>query len=816
MRSSRPTSRTRIVTGAMASILLATAASGADNALSADSIGSEAVALAAAPAALDPPASSGVVIERGEQGVPHITAPDYEKLAYGVAWAQAEDDLCRMAYLRLRVRGELAQTFGTGAPEDFGTSAFTDNVASDLYYRLLQHRGFPERGLTGEQAPSKQARASVRGFVRGYNDFIKHHPDSDPRCDGEPWIKPLTEREMWLFAHLYDDEEIDFSERLNAEPPGQAGSQVVARSAQISAPAGSAGDVNEHSQAIALGDRVTGEGAIVAYDPHTSPNTGIMARLTIPGQLDVFGRRGTHTPALWNGANANFSWALTYSRQQRRTIRRLTLAPGSQTSYVVDGETIPMGRDRVSVIVKEEDGKFSRRSHTFYTTMWGDVMVRGDGSRATDLPWTHETAYATDESAIAFTSQRLFDYHLDVQRAQSFADLRQAVARWGGYIDSQITGADTSGRAFFFGGVGAPNIDAQRQEQCLNDDRAQAIFEETGEPVLDGSTSDCVLPDEPGAFRPGTVGVAGIPQLQDRLYTANANNSHWLATRSRRLEGFNPFFTGPLYRERAPVSARARLIFSIAEELVRQAKTNGRPIDAKDVAHAFLDPRDGRTGPELAGVIAWCRDQDTVAASDGASIDVAEACDVLAHWDRRHRYDSHGGTLWRLFWAKLERRFTDSTLPVSTPFSVDDPSNTPRGLRFTPEVKTAFADAVQAIQQADLPLDVPVGDTLRFVRAGTDGPEFPGRGCQGRYAGLLGCNVSVTISPDQRDQVFQQTDGTGTMGAFVAQLRPGGPATVEYYTPLQVKNPNSPWYWSNIKLYYSEMRTSTLQIQQPG
>lgn len=760
--------------------------------------------------AFNPPDRS-VVITRGQQGVPHITAPNYEKLAYGLAWTLAEDNLCEVAFNRLKVRGELAQTFGPKPPKAFGKNSFkNDNVASDFYYRLLHHRGFPGRGLTGPRAPSRRAWASVRGFVRGYNDFLKHHRDSDPRCAGETWLKPLTKREVWLFAHSYDDWEFDFRERLNANPPEGPGSLISAFPAATAVTANLAGSVSEHSQALAFGAQVTGGGAIVAYDPHTrEDDLSGFARITIPGRLDVFGHRLRFSPALYAGANANFSWTLTASHQQRRTFRRLTLMPGSPTSYVIDGKTIAMGHDRVTVTVKEADGTLSRRSKTFYTTVWGDVLVRGDGSQVTDLPWTRETAYSSDEGAINATSQRLFDYHIDINRAQSFADLRKLVFRWGGFLDSHITGADTSGQAFFFGPAGVPNIDFQRQERCINTVRAKKILEVTGEPVLDGSTKQCVLPDQAGAFRPGTVGVTGIPQLQDRLYTFNANNSHWLVTQSNRLEGFNPFFTNPSRAERRPISPRARLILSIAEELVRHAEGSGRPIDVKDVARAFLTPRDFRAVYDLERVISWCRGRDSVPATDGASVPIAEACDVLGRWDRRHQMDSRGGTLWRLFWAKLADRFEEGTLPVSTPAYAKDPLSTPGGLRFTPEVATAFADAIQAIRRKGLPLDVPVGDALRFVRSGTVGPEFPGRGCFDR---LLGCNI---INQLKMDQVFVQTDGSGTNAAFIAQLHPGKAAAVEYYSPLQVRNPSSPWYDTNIAGYYSTMRTSTLWVLQP-
>lgn len=749
----------------------------------------------------------GIVIARGEQGVPHITASNYEDLAYGLAWTLAEDNLCEVAINRLKVRGELAQTFGPDIPLAFGKDeVLGNNIASDFYYRLLQRRGFPKRGFKGAAAPSDRARASVRGFVRGYNDFLRKHRNSDSHCAGASWLKPLTEREMWLSAHRYDDWMFDFNEQLNARSPRQpvppASPQPHAASAINNAKPRSL-----HSQAIALGSDVTGVGAIVAYDPHVAPNALYgFARLTIPGQLDVFGHRKNFSPALYAGTNANFSWALTATNAQQRVIRRLAPVPGTPTQYIVDGKRHRMGRESVRILVKEQDGTLSEHTKTFYTSLWGDIIVRGDGSQPTDLQWTEEAAYAVDELEINLTSQRLFDYHIDINRAGNFADLQSLVARWGGFLDSQITGADTSGNAFYFGAAGAANIDSRMQDRCINTEKSKAILQITGEPVLDGSTTHCRLQNQPGAFRPGTIGVDGIPKLQSKLYTFNANNSHWIVTRSQQLEGFFPFFTTPYSAERRPISPRARLVMEIAEELVQQGQNHARGLNAEDVAEAFLAPRDVWAGSELEGVIAWCRSHTTAAASNGTQVPIADACNVLARWDGRHRHNSRGGALWRLFWGKLEQRFTEANLPMSTPAIANNPLRSPRGLRFTPEVEAIFADAVQAIRQAGLDLDVTVGETVRFFRSDSAQPLFPGRGCSD---GLLGCNV---VNDAPMDRVFVNSDGSGTSAVFVAQLRAGEAATVKYYSPLQVRNPRSPWYTSNMTLFYSSMGISSIQI----
>ena len=53
-----------------------------------------------------PPEMRTVSIQRTAYGVPHISAPDLETLAYGVAYAHAEDNVCQTAQQLVTVRGE--------------------------------------------------------------------------------------------------------------------------------------------------------------------------------------------------------------------------------------------------------------------------------------------------------------------------------------------------------------------------------------------------------------------------------------------------------------------------------------------------------------------------------------------------------------------------------------------------------------------------------------------------------------------------------------------------------------------------------------
>ena len=61
------------------------------------------------------PESRTATIVRTAHGVPHISAPDIETLAYGVAYAHAQDNVCQTAQQLVTVRGQRSRWFGPTA-----------------------------------------------------------------------------------------------------------------------------------------------------------------------------------------------------------------------------------------------------------------------------------------------------------------------------------------------------------------------------------------------------------------------------------------------------------------------------------------------------------------------------------------------------------------------------------------------------------------------------------------------------------------------------------------------------------------------------
>jgi acyl-homoserine-lactone acylase len=103
-----------------------------------------------------------ITIARDSFGVPHIFAPTDPEVAYGLAWAHAEDDFTTIQTLMLTGKGKLSTYLGKkGAPVDYvvgllNTKATVNAQISSLDPKFIQ---------------------LVRGYLLGLEAYAKAHPD---------------------------------------------------------------------------------------------------------------------------------------------------------------------------------------------------------------------------------------------------------------------------------------------------------------------------------------------------------------------------------------------------------------------------------------------------------------------------------------------------------------------------------------------------------------------------------------------------------------------------------------------------------------
>jgi len=135
------------------------------------------------------PDARTATIQRTANGVPHISAPDPETLAYAMAYAYAQDNVCMTADQLVTVRGERARWFGGATPGLLARRMFP-NEQIDLFIAAHMDDAALERAWMGASAESQ---AMARGAVAGYNRYLADQAGKLPAaCNSQPWVKPMT------------------------------------------------------------------------------------------------------------------------------------------------------------------------------------------------------------------------------------------------------------------------------------------------------------------------------------------------------------------------------------------------------------------------------------------------------------------------------------------------------------------------------------------------------------------------------------------------------------------------------------------------
>ena len=154
--------------------------------------------LLAACATTTAPESRTATIVRTAHGVPHISAPDIETLAYGVAYAHAQDNVCQTAQQLVTVRGQRSRWFGPTATALLGRRMLP-NEQIDFFIAAHMDDAALAKAWAAADASTQ---AQVRGYVAGYNRFLADQAGKLPAaCNDQPWVQPMTAAD---FARLQE------------------------------------------------------------------------------------------------------------------------------------------------------------------------------------------------------------------------------------------------------------------------------------------------------------------------------------------------------------------------------------------------------------------------------------------------------------------------------------------------------------------------------------------------------------------------------------------------------------------------------------
>jgi acyl-homoserine-lactone acylase len=723
-------------------------------------------------------------VRRTTGGWPHVKAGDYGSLGFGYGFAYAQDQVCELADIMVTVNAQRSRYFG---PED-------GNLESDFFYQRIKDARTVQRLLRRKppHGPSKIVRDTVKGFAAGHNAYLRRTGRGrlpDPTCRGKRWVRPITALDMYrrFYQLALRASSGNFLREIVAAAPPRAGA-AAARKPDPQAFNRRLDPVELGSNGLGIGrDGATGERSLLLSNTHfpwQGSERWYEIHLTIPGKLNAIGASLQGVPVVNLGFTRGVAWTHTVSTARRFTPYELTLRGGRPTQYWVDGRPVKMRKRTVRVRVR---GSGTRR-HTFYETRWGPVF----SFELAGLTWGTEKAYAlADVNAGNF---RLVNQWAHYDRAQSVRGLQRANRRVQGNPWTNTIAADSAGNAYYSDESVVPNVDADLQSRCGSDHPIAPVLLSQGVVLLDGSRTRCRWKNDRDAVAPGIIGPRGLPRATRTDYVENSNDSYWLPSARFRLDGFPPIIGA----ERTPRLLRTRLGLTLAEE--RLAGTDG--LGPPGFTFATLQQvmfGNRNLSAELA------RDTTVTACQASGRADLAEACTVLAAWDRRGDVGSRGAVLWREYWSRL----LAAGVPWTTAYDPNDPVGTPRALDGAdPKVLTALTGAVEDLRSKGIALNVPLGD-LQAEPRGSE--RIPIHGCtEGE-----GCFNIVTSDRDEAGRYDPRHGASFIMtAAFDSRGVPRGEAVLSY---SQSENPESPHYADQTRLYSQKqwlpMRFTEQQIR---
>lgn len=423
-----------------------------------------------------PPAHRyAVTIARDSWGVPHITGPTDPDVAYGIAYAHAEDDFSTLQEVLAMTRGRLGAMTGS------------DGAKTDYVVHLLGARATVDRDYDAQPA---DVRALLDGYASGLNAFARRHPGEVRLAklfpvDGHDVAVGFVARSPFFYGldgvlgALAGDKPLP-AERAPAEAP------LVTPAGPNPEEAGSNGFVVAPRKSTDGWTRLVSnshqpwKGGVAWYELVVQSGTGWhFAGATFPG-----------APYPLLGHNETLGWTNTVDRPDLVDVYKLR---ADATSYLYDGRRRPLERHRVWLPVKLLGPFVLPVPKTIERAIQGPVIRDKAGAFAIRYGGADQL--------------RMVEQYYRLTRARTYAQWNAAMAIQG-VPATNFLYADATGRIDHVYNASFPN-----RKPGFDYGR-----------VLPGDTSR--------DYQPGTVPWSAVPQHINPPsgFLVNANNAPYLAS----------------------------------------------------------------------------------------------------------------------------------------------------------------------------------------------------------------------------------------------------------------------------------------------
>jgi acyl-homoserine-lactone acylase len=372
-----------------------------------------------------PPARPyNVEIVRDRFGVPHIFGARDADVAYGLAYAHAEDDFATIEEVLAMTRGRLGAI--TGA----------EGAATDYVAALLDVRATVGRDYATQPA---DVRALLEAYAAGLNRYVEKHP-GEARLDG---LFPLNGKDVaagfvlrspfffgldTVIGALAQDEEL----RPERGAPLPDAPNVTP---------GGPEEIEKGSNAFVVAPSRSADGATRlvsnAHQPWSGGVAWYEAVVHSREGWDFAGALFPGSPFPLMGHNRTLGWTNTVNRPDLIDVYKLTLDE-SGTRYRFDGKWLPLQSRRIVLRVRMGP-VLVPVPRTIHRSVHGPVMINERGAFA--------IRYAGADQL------KMIEQYYRLNKARTFAEWQQAMAIQG-VPATNFLYADAAGNiAFFYNGL---------------------------------------------------------------------------------------------------------------------------------------------------------------------------------------------------------------------------------------------------------------------------------------------------------------------------------------------------------------------------
>lgn len=301
-----------------------------------------------------------IEIIRDNYGVPHIYAATDPEVAYGFAWAQAEDHFKLIQEGYLAGNGLLGKLIGLkGAGADFLTQLIQSEETVDKYYNTLD----------------KKFIALAEAFAAGLNAYSKKYPEEIL----EKKLFPLTVKKLLRYTQL----QLFISNEADKLVSG-----IVNNS--LSWPYKIEED-SKGSNFIAVSRNRTGSDetflAINTHQPLEGPTSWYEAHLVSEEGTNIIGAAFPGTPCILTGANEYLGWTHTVNYPDKADVFALQMHPKKKDVYLVDGKPYKLEKFKAKLTVKFLGINIPIKKK-FYKSIYGPTLKNKTGVYSVRTPST--------------------------------------------------------------------------------------------------------------------------------------------------------------------------------------------------------------------------------------------------------------------------------------------------------------------------------------------------------------------------------------------------------------------------------------------